>query len=106
MSMLRRSRLLWINVAIAAIMLGNPVLRYVQARDKLQSAGLAGATTRVDVAVDLNASPEQFHMNRLQTWGTMVGAQGRRVQLRGVTPDNLQHIARQSWVQGIRRMQP
>jgi hypothetical protein len=106
MNALLRSRLLWINLAVAAAMLGNPVLRQVQARDKLQSAGLAGATARLDVSVDLNATPEQFHMSRLQKWGTMVGAQGRSVRLRGVTPDNLQQIARQSWVQGIRPLQP
>lgn len=106
MNALLRSKLLWINVAIAAVMLGNPVLRQLQARDKLQTAGLAGAKSRLDISVDLNATPEQFHMSRLQKWGTMVGASERSVRLRGVSPENLQLIARQSWVESIRRLQP
>lgn len=101
-----RSRRFWINGVIVAVLLGNPLLRQWQARDKLRSAGLAEATARLDVSVELGAVPEQFHMSRLQKWGTMVGAQGRSVRLRGVTPDNLQRIARQSWVQGIQRLQP
>ena len=105
MNALLRSHLLWINLTIAAILLGNPVWRDLQAREKLLGAGLAGNTARVDVSVDLGVTPEQFHMSRLQKWGTMVGAQERSVRLRGVSPDNLQRIARQSWVQGIRRLQ-
>jgi hypothetical protein len=106
MKALLRSPLLWINLAIATVLLGNPVWRELQARDKLQGAGLAVVASRVDISVDLGVTPEQFHMSRLQKWGTMVGAQERSVRLRGVSSDNLQQIARQSWVQGIRRLQP
>ena len=104
MKRLLRSSRLWINLVIVLALLGNPVLRQVQAHDKLRLAGLDGTGAQEDVAVELGVTPEQFHMARLQRWGTMVGAQGRVVRLRGVSPDNLQQIARQSWVQALRRL--
>jgi hypothetical protein len=103
-SSLLRSRSAWITIAIAvAVLLNAGWHRYAGAR-MLADAGLATSKAPENVIVDLNVAPEQFHMSRLQALGTMVGAQGRSVSLRGVSPDSLAAIATRSWVANVRRM--
>ena len=104
MTSLFRSRSAWITIAIAvAVLLNTAWHRYAGAR-MLADGGLATGKAPENVIVDLNVAPEQFHMSRLQALGTMVGAQGRSISLRGVSPDHLDTIAMQSWVANIRRM--
>jgi hypothetical protein len=70
---------------------------------KLQAGGLAGITTPVTVVVTLDFVPEEFHMTRLQQAGRLLGVDGRTVRLADVTPAAVTELAREYWVNAIRR---
>lgn len=70
---------------------------------KLEAGGLAAMTAPVSVVVTLDFTPEEFHMTRLQQVGRLLGVDGRSVRLADVTRAAATAIAREYWVQAIRR---
>jgi hypothetical protein len=104
MKRLLRSRSVWITIVLVLAVAVNAAWQLHTGNAKLAAAGLAPPRAAENVIVDLNVPPEQFHMTRLQMLGTMVGAQGHSVSLRGVSSDHLKTIATRSWVAAVRRM--
>ena len=70
---------------------------------KLEAGGLANITAPVAVAVTLDFVPEEFHMTRLQQAGRLLGVDGRIVRLADVTQAAAIDLAREYWVDAIRR---
>ncbi|GGH24183.1 hypothetical protein GCM10007036_30400 [Alsobacter metallidurans] len=99
-----RAPAFWITAAIAVMVLGDGVIQRFDGEAKRRAAGLTETTGPENVAVTLTVAPEQFHMSRLQQWGTMTGAEGRTVRLRNVSPANIDALASRSWVAGIQRL--
>jgi hypothetical protein len=99
-----RSRSIWITLVLLLALTANAAWQQYAGAAKLAASGLSPPKAIENVIVDLNVPPEQFHMSRLQMLGTMVGAQGHSVSLRGVSPDHLKTIATRSWVAAVRRM--
>lgn len=104
MNAILRAPAFWITAAIAVAVLGHGVVQALDGRAKRSAAGLAAATGPENIAVTLTVAPEQFHMSRLQQWGTMTGAEGRTVRLRNVSPANIDALASRSWVASIQRL--
>jgi uncharacterized transporter YbjL len=98
------SRSAFVTLLIALAMLVNAGLDHLAGDRKLRAAGLADATVPVSIVVGLAVTPEQFHMNRVQAAGTMVGAEGRSIRLRNVSPQALRDLANRSWVAQLRRI--
>jgi len=55
------------------------------------------------VQVDLDFTPEYFHIRKLQAIGTVAGIQGNSVRVLQLTPDEVHEIARFYWV---KRLEP
>lgn len=94
-----------ITLLVLALAAANAVWRNVEADRLIVEAGLAAATGPQAIIVELLVKPEQYHMSRLQARGTMVGAEGGAVRLRGVSPQSLRAIAQQPWVAQLRRLE-
>lgn len=95
------SRALWITALLLAGIFGNSLWRSFDGRSKLRAGNLDEPGPSENIMVTLSVRPEQFHMSRLQEWGTMVGAEGQTVRLRSVAPANLERIASRSWVKAV-----
>ena len=53
------------------------------------------------IVVEAGIELEAFHMERLQSHGTMLKVDGRTVRLRAVSYENLNWLARQPWIDAI-----
>ncbi len=56
---------------------------------------------RVNVAVALGFSPEDFHVRLFQGYGVVSGVRGTTVLLNRVRPEDVRRIARYYWVRRI-----
>lgn len=56
---------------------------------------------KANITVELNFPPERYHIQALQTFGRVGGADGNTVLLRNVTADGVQSLARTYWVRRI-----
>jgi hypothetical protein len=65
------------------------------------SPQLAGASEKVNVQVELPFTPERFHVQSLQQYGRVAGADDNSVALRGVKRTDLNALARPYWVKGV-----
>lgn len=89
------------TLAVGLGVLAHAALARTGAARKLSDAGLEGGNASRNITVTLSVPPEQFHMSRLQQWGTMTGASGRTVNLRNVSPAALAQVARYMWVASV-----
>jgi hypothetical protein len=94
------SRKTHVLLAVAALYLGWQVWLSVAAGDKI--ADLPPAD-RVNIVVTLSFPPERFHVQLLQTFGRVSGAEDNAVEIRGVKRSELRAVARPYWV---RRIEP
>ena len=65
------------------------------------SAGLAGASPKVNVQIELPFTPERFHVLAFQQYGRVSGADGHSIELRGVKRTDLNAVARPYWVTSV-----
>jgi hypothetical protein len=65
------------------------------------SPELSGATAKVNVQVELPFAPERFHIQALQKFGRIAGADEHSVALRGVKREDLTSVARPYWVTAV-----
>ncbi|MCL4395007.1 MAG: hypothetical protein M1482_09440 [Chloroflexi bacterium] len=106
---MKRARTLLGNIGIQSVLvvaLGLFVFNvwsYAQAPAKIDPRLAAGAdpNQKVNIVVELNFPPERFHVDALQNYGRVAGADGDKVQLRNVTLDGVQALARTYWVKSI-----
>lgn len=61
---------------------------------------------RVNVLVSLPFEPERFHVLMFQKYGRVSGTVDKSVEVRGVSPDRLNAIARHYWVSRIDPLPP
>jgi len=86
---------------VAAIVAGYLVWQgwlTLRAPEKIAPGFPRTGVSPVDVVVTLPFPPERFHVLAFQRFGRVSGAEGNRVELRGVTPSDLTAIARPYWV--------
>jgi hypothetical protein len=98
-----RSRRFHILLAIAGCYLAWQVWLTIAAPQKI--AGLVGEE-KVNILVTLPFPPERFHIQRLQTYGRVSGAQEYAVEVRGVKRTDLTTVARPYWVRRVEPLQP
>lgn len=60
---------------------------------------------RVNVLVTLAFVPERFHVLEMQRYGRVSGTEDTGIELRGVTADNLDAVARPYWVRHVGPME-
>ena len=60
---------------------------------------------RVNVQVTLAFPPERFHVLAMQRFGRVSGTEKNSVEVRGVTPDDLNTVARPYWVRRVGPME-
>jgi len=65
------------------------------------SAELAGTSEKVNVQIELPFTPERFHIQALQKFGRIAGADEHSVELRGVRREDLTSVARPYWVTAV-----
>jgi hypothetical protein len=65
------------------------------------SQELSGASPKVNVQVELPFAPERFHIQALQKFGRIAGADEHSVALRGVKREDLSSVARPYWVTAV-----
>ncbi|MGH9051978.1 MAG: hypothetical protein ACRDWX_02995 [Acidimicrobiia bacterium] len=63
------------------------------------------AEGRVDVLVELNFPPERFHILVMQDYGRVTGTEGEAVEVRGISLEGVQELARKFWVRRIRPLE-
>jgi hypothetical protein len=76
---------------------------YAEAPGKIEArvpAALA-ENGRANVKVELNFPPERYHIQALQNFGRVGGADGNTVQLRNVNEEGIASLARTYWVKSI-----
>lgn len=96
-----RSRKVHVLMAVAAFYFAWEVWLTIAAPGKLVDLGSGG--DRVNILVTLSFPPERFHVQLLQTYGRVSGAEDNAVEVRGVKRSELTSIARPYWV---RRVEP
>ncbi len=60
---------------------------------------------RANILVELNFPPERYHIQALQNFGRIGGADGNEVTLRNVNQDGIESLARTYWVKSIRLLE-
>lgn len=65
------------------------------------SPDLSGGSPKVNVQVELPFAPERFHIQALQKFGRIAGADEHSVELRGVKREDLNSVARPYWVTAV-----
>jgi hypothetical protein len=65
------------------------------------SPELAGTSEKVNVQIALPFTPERFHIQALQKFGRIAGADEHSVELRGVKREELTSVARPYWVTAV-----
>jgi hypothetical protein len=94
------SRKTHVLLALAAAWLGWQLWLTVAAGGKI---GDLPTTDRVNIVVTLSFPPERFHVQLLQSFGRVSGAEDNAVEVRGVKRSELRAVARPYWV---RRIEP
>jgi hypothetical protein len=62
---------------------------------------LRAGRPRVNVLVTLSFPPERFHVLEMQRYGRVSGTEDRSVEVRGVSRNDLNAVARPYWVRRI-----
>ena len=91
-----RSRKAHILLAVAVCYLAWQLWLSIAAPKKI--ANFAGSSEKVNILVVLPFEPERFHVQLLQTYGRVSGAQEKSVEVRGVKRADLTTVARPYWV--------
>jgi hypothetical protein len=65
------------------------------------SPELTGTSEKVNVQIELPFAPERFHIQALQKFGRIGGADEHSVALRGVKREDLSSVARPYWVTAV-----
>ncbi len=91
-----RSRKAHILLAVAVCYLAWQLWLTIAAPKKI--ANFAGSSEKVNILVVLPFEPERFHVQLLQTYGRVSGAQEKSVEVRGVKRADLTTVARPYWV--------
>ena len=73
----------------------------IAAPAKLTGEFKGNAQGRVNVLVTLRFEPERFHVLVFQQHGRVTGTQDASIEVRGVSKDNLNAVARPYWVKRV-----
>jgi hypothetical protein len=87
---------------IALVLWSQDLAGFVTSEGRLDPS-LRGVTEPVNVIVALDFTPENFHNERLRSYGVFAGRDKtvNRVRLRMVTPENLRRLSHIAWVSRI-----
>ncbi len=99
-----KSRKTHVLLAVAAFYIAWQIWLTVTAPGKVSD--FPGATEKVNILVTLPFPPERFHVQLLQTYGRVSGAQDNAVEVRGVKRADLATVARPYWVTRVEPLPP
>jgi len=87
---------------IALVVWGQDIVGFATAGGRLDPS-LRNTTEPANVVVVLDFTPENFHNERLRTYGVFAGRDRsvNRIRLRAVTPENLARLSHIVWVSHI-----
>lgn len=87
-------------ILMAALILGPGVYGQATSGSRLDPS-LRSSTGIVNVRVTLNVAPEQFHQQRLTTFGVFAGRDANTIKLLRVPASSLDDLASLYWVKSI-----